>query len=225
MAAMREIENGKLSELEAEEEDEEVQSVIDQPLTLYDSKGTPIDFSAKLTLENILSQKALQRLTGLKNKHHLLSKEDIQKELFKIVDVCLCFLHEYRTNQFELNCESATTINELSASLCCFVEFSSIREVVVAYMRRCMIVPYLKSYKLAVCVLEDMKLALKLGRRCLIKMIVELAIAFDQSNPRYLLNRLFLDDWCLLLQRVPEETIETISQLLSQVEVKFEELF
>eukprot|EP00981_Chlorochromonas_danica_P005367 scaffold1088_cov177-Ochromonas_danica.AAC.3 len=70
---------------------------------------------------------------------------------------------------------------------------------VIAYsMRRLVTYAYLRSWTLGLKVIDDVLLALQAGRRCLLLLLVRLALTFEHSHGQgafYLFNHIYLKDW------------------------------
>lgn len=178
----------------------------------------------RFDLKSVLTEKAQKRLFRLKNREYLMDKNESRIALLGILDVSLAYLHEYRSNDFELTCESGWVINKLSATLSCFVEFENVEQLLVSFMRRALLVPLFKSFNFAKKVIEDLKDLLKLGKRFLLKLLLEIASVFATNAPRYLLNTIYIEDMCVFIQKMDDKNIQDLLNELGEVVVKFEDL-
>jgi hypothetical protein len=66
--------------------------------------------------------------------------------------------------------------------------------------RRCLIYPYLRTWKLVKKVFVDVTKILFLGQRCVLKCFLQIYRIFEKTDNYYLLNKLFIDDYCVWLQ-------------------------
>lgn len=179
---------------------------------------------AELPLVDFLDPKSYEKLTKIRNREHLLSEAQSKRTVLAVAEAVLAFLHDYRANDFELNCESGWTISKLSATLSCFVEFSESREMLISFLRRCLVVPYFKSFALGLRVIQDFREAWKFGRKLLLKVLLEILRVFDLSAPRYLLNRLYVEDWIVFVQKVDEKLLEGVMKELFAIQISMEDL-
>lgn len=93
--------------------------------------------------------------------------------------------------------ESGKTINETSIMLSCSVSLSglSVREVLVECFRRCITYSLYKSLK--ICVHVQQILMKYLSRGYIGVILEDLHKLMEKSEPRYLLNKIFIDDYLL----------------------------
>uniref|UniRef100_A0A1B6H022 Protein SHQ1 homolog n=1 Tax=Cuerna arida TaxID=1464854 RepID=A0A1B6H022_9HEMI len=160
-----------------------------------------------------------ESLKKLGNKEFLLSKEDKVSVWLSLVDIVFAFAYNHRTTLGENTVESAWTINKLSATLSWFANHSSIHSVVVSCFRRMLTYPLYRHWNLAELVLRDTIAIMKLGRRQVLKCLLEVHSLFTHSEPRYLLNQLYISDYCIWLQRASERKLAKFTETLEQVDI------
>ncbi|KAG8323262.1 Hsp90 cochaperone shq1 [Homalodisca vitripennis] len=160
-----------------------------------------------------------ESLKKLGNKEFLLSKEDKVSVWLSLVDIVFAYAYNHRTTLGENTVESAWTINKLSATLSWFANHSSIHGVVVSCFRRLLTYSLYRHWDLAQLVLKDTISILKLGRRQVLKCLLEVHSLFNHSEPRYLLNQLYISDYCIWLQRASERKLAKFTEALEQVNV------
>jgi protein SHQ1 len=135
--------------------------------------------------------------------------------LLNLVDILFAYCYDCRLNQGESNVESAYTIARLSCSFSWLDTFSRAEddvETVLKYsLRRSLIYPYLRSWRFARKVMTDVAKVLYLGRRCVLKVLLSIRAVFEHTDTHYLLNKLFIDDYCLWLQGCASDTRVTPS--------------
>ena len=134
----------------------------------------------------------------------------------KLIDVLLAFCYENRMGCGELNVESHWTIRKLSATLSWLEDFTSLEQVCKSFARRCLVFPYLRRWD--VCCKAAMDCAMILDdSRWMLRAMLKIRQQLSQSQSAYLLNKLFVDDMCVLLQVKNQswlEEIPTIQQVL-----------
>uniref|UniRef100_A0A1B6M5G6 Protein SHQ1 homolog n=1 Tax=Graphocephala atropunctata TaxID=36148 RepID=A0A1B6M5G6_9HEMI len=166
-----------------------------------------------------LTETEKSMLKNLGNKEFLLNKEDKVSVWLSLVDIVFAFAYNHRTTLGENTVESAWTINKLSATLSWFANHSSVRGVVVSCFRRLLTYSLYRHWDLAQLVLKDTIAILKLGRRQVLKCLLEVHSLFAHSEPRYLLNQLYISDYCIWLQRASERKLARFAEALEQVNI------
>ncbi|CAB3992811.1 Hypothetical predicted protein [Paramuricea clavata] len=134
------------------------------------------------------------------------------------------FSYNKRTTFGENTVESAWTISKLSSTLSWFERFTSLEEVLDACVRRSLSYPLYRYWELSCKVLQDVKDIFKLGRRKILKCLLEILMLFNESEPRYLLNELYITDYCIWLQKVKERKIESLAKKLLETEIRKESI-
>ncbi|XP_012529997.1 protein SHQ1 homolog isoform X2 [Monomorium pharaonis] len=166
----------------------------------------------------VFSEGEIDLLKELPNKEYLLDADDVQKLSLNLVDILYASCYNHRTTLGENTPESSWTINKLSSTLCWFQNFSSVDEVITACIRRSLCYPLYRNWELSIKVFEDVKKVLLLGRIYIVKRFCEIHHLFNTScEPRYILNQLYIKDFLIWLQRLPESLIESLHSALSNV--------
>uniref|UniRef100_A0A146KTI1 Protein SHQ1 homolog n=1 Tax=Lygus hesperus TaxID=30085 RepID=A0A146KTI1_LYGHE len=167
-------------------------------------------------LECKLTQDETEYLKDLGNRDYLLDAQAAKSALLSLADIVFAYAYNFRTFTGENTVESAWTINKLSATLSWFQTFETAAEVKVACVRRSLIYPLYRHYALSMKVLEDTVKILKLGRRQILKCLIDVHKLFNASEPRYLLNQLYITDYCIWLQKVSDHKIESLVKRLEE---------
>jgi hypothetical protein len=93
----------------------------------------------------------------------------------------------------------------------------SVREVMIESARRCLIYPYLRTWKLVKKVFVDVTKILFLGQRCVLKCLLQIYRIFEKTDNYYLLNKLFIDDYCVWLQFLrSNSTLSLLTELAKE---------
>ncbi|XP_014246336.1 protein SHQ1 homolog [Cimex lectularius] len=176
--------------------------------------------------ENVsLHQEEKNYLKELGNRDYIMNSNETKVALLSLVDILFAYAYNYRTTQGEENnVESAWTVNKLSSTLSCFQSFQDITEVKTACVRRSLIFPLYRNWDLSMKVLGDTHAILLKGKRQILKCLIEIHKMFNQSEPRYLLNQLYITDYCIWLQKISEKKISHLALYFSQINLNKEEI-
>lgn len=109
--------------------------------------------------------------------------------------------------------ESNLSSGELQASK---AREEAVSNVIKFNLRRCMIYPYMRVWKLARKVLADVARILFLGRRAILKCLLQLRSTFEHTDTHYLLNTIYVDDYCNWLQQHEEVLSEEALQAFAK---------
>lgn len=66
-------------------------------------------------------------------------------------------------------------------------------------------------------VVDDCRKVLAAGRKAALRPLLRLRRLLDQSEPRYLLNQLYVDDYCVWIQRAADDTLRSLADALAAV--------
>ena len=69
-----------------------------------------------------------------------------------------------------------------------------------ALYRRSLAYPWYRNYELIKKCQEDVYVLLKLGKRAILKALLELKDLFDHHDIYYIYSKIFLDDYCIWCQ-------------------------
>lgn len=99
----------------------------------------------------------------------------------------------------EMSVESAKTVNKTSGVLNCLVDYEehNIKYALQDSIRRCIVYSLYKHLDIGWKVLKFLEKYL--SQDLLINIMTELRRMFGESDPRYLLNTIYLDDFCIYL--------------------------
>lgn len=143
---------------------------------------------------------------------------DEQSLYLSLIDILFAFCYDHRTTQGESTVESAYTITMLSPTLSSFEDYRKypdeeltsynqqhldtlpLRDVLVQSARRTLIYPYLRTWKLVKKIYVDLTKILFLGQRCILKCLLQIHRIFEKTDTYYLLNKLYIEDYCIWLQ-------------------------
>ena len=89
--------------------------------------------------------------------------------------------------------------------------FTSLKDVAVCFLRRSLSYPLYRHFKLSLKVIEDTVNIFKQGKKSLLKSLLDIFQLFAKSDPRYLLNQLYIQDYCIWIQNCSEETLKSLA--------------
>ncbi len=204
------IENERYHLYGYENDNDEIGHLLDLPLTLFDNQNKPLVIESYLTeagelsLKSLLSDKQYEKILSIKSKSVIAEESEKRRMALALVDIVLAFLYDWRVTEFETNCESNWTINKLSGVLSCFVEFEVVNDLLICFYRRALTFPLYRNIDLCQIIIKDLTLILRAGKRFLLKILLEVHRIFDLNSPKYLLNRIYIDDFCVWVQKTDE---------------------
>mmetsp|Transcript_24493 Transcript_24493/g.27238 ORF Transcript_24493/g.27238 Transcript_24493/m.27238 type:complete len:464 (-) Transcript_24493:28-1419(-) len=142
----------------------------------------------------------LETLLKLPNKEYIVSNPRIL--LYGVVDILFAYAYDYRTTKGEHTVESAWTIRKLSATLSWQEQFVSAKDALSASVRRSLVYPLYRHWKLSTKVIHDVKKILMLGKRAVLRCFLDIHRLFNTSDNKHYLNHLYIRDYCIWLQTV-----------------------
>jgi protein SHQ1 len=126
-------------------------------------------------------------------------------------------LYDYRTTEFEHNSESGWTVNKISSVFSCCVNFDknfftlseephlnffeeAVTNVLISCYRRVLCYPLYRNIKICKKVQEDLSGILTRGIFQILKFFLKTRILFERSEPRHILNKIYVDSFIKWLQ-------------------------
>ncbi len=88
----------------------------------------------------------------------------------------------------------------MSSTLSWFDSFTDLLSVLIACCRRTLIYPLIRSFKLAKKCLLDVIEIFSMGKCAILQCLLQIRRVFLDEEHRYLLNTLYLNDYCLWIQ-------------------------
>ncbi|KAI1297287.1 Protein SHQ1 -like protein [Halotydeus destructor] len=160
------------------------------------------------------------RMKNLPRKSFLLEKSEQRKLLLGMIDILFGYCYDLRANEGEHNVESAWTLCKLSSTLSWLDCFDSIQEVLISSVRRSLCFPLYRNWQLSNRVVNDVVHVLKSGKRCIIKCFLDIHQLMNESgDSRYILNDLYITDYCVWLQKVNESTFSALAAAIEETNI------
>ena len=223
-------------------------------------------------IEEDLNEKDKQFLESIKDKNNKDNFDDIENEvlykisklninsdsinnesgknIFKykfsfylnIIDILFGYLYNCLITEYENSSESGWTINKLSATLSCLIDFDlnyysqsneisfdilkeTIENLIISCYRRILIYPLYRNIKICHKVKNILIKVLNLGRFSVLKCLLKVKNIFDRNEPRFLLNIIYIDPLIKWIQNYGNDKIfEIIKEEISKVNINKEQL-
>lgn len=132
-----------------------------------------------------------------------------------LVDLMFAYAYNLRTVEGENTVESAWTIVKLSSVLSWFDKLTTLQEALMSSARRALIYPLYRNWSLVQVIFRDVYQLFYLGKRAILRALIEMKQLCDISETKHILSRLYLDDYCVWIQGVPRKRFAVMaSQIL-----------
>lgn len=160
-----------------------------------------------------------EQLRKFTNRNYLLDKGSSQMVYTSLVDILLAYAYEVRSTEGETNTESSWNIWKLSGTLCWLETYHSLQGVIVSFSRRVLCYPFYRHFQMALKAIEDVIFILQLGKAAVLKCLLAIHQVFRESDPAYLLNDLYITDYCIWIQKVKSKKLASLAESLRNVKV------
>ena len=161
------------------------------------------------------SEEEKEVMRGLKSKRHLVDEPAVS--LLTMLDLLFAYAYNHRTTMGDDTCESAWTIWKLSASLAWFEEFRNIDYAMHTAAKRSLCYPLYRNWRLCEAVLGDVVQILQCGRNTVLRCLLQMKHLFDHTEIKYLYSILYLNDYCVWIQRVSDTALQQCLAALQEV--------
>ncbi|XP_070707827.1 protein SHQ1 homolog isoform X2 [Pempheris klunzingeri] len=172
-----------------------------------------------------------EQLRKFTNRSFLLDKTCRHQVWLSLVDVLLAYSYEVRCTEGEHSVESPWTIRKLSGTLSWLETFGSLQDVLVSFGRRVCCYPLYRHFNMVSAAVRDTTKILQSGKACVLKCLLDIHKVFRENEPAYILNDLYITDYCIWIQRVKSkkmtalaETLQNTSPRKKDLELDLEEL-
>jgi len=165
------------------------------------------------------TQAELDCLKELPKKSFLLEKKEKLDACIGLVDILYSYCYSNRINCGEKNVEAGWTIAKLSSTLSWFDSFESLDDVLIACFRRSLCFPLYRNWKLSQAILQDLLKLLSSGKKAILKCLVDIRATFNEGESRYLLNNLFINDYCVWIQYFKDKHLKSLVDSLKKVKL------
>ncbi|KAJ8258544.1 hypothetical protein COCON_G00175560 [Conger conger] len=160
------------------------------------------------------SEEEKDQLRKFTNRSYLLDRKSRLHAWLGLLDVVLAYAYDVRATEGEHNVESSWNIRKLSGTLCWLETYSSVQEVLVSFGRRVLCYPLHRHFGLVTAAIKDAALILRSGKACVLKCLLDVHKIFRENDPAYILNDLYITDYCVWIQRVKAEKLTALAEPL-----------
>ncbi|XP_072016545.1 protein SHQ1 homolog [Amphiura filiformis] len=167
----------------------------------------------------VLSEEERDQMMKLSKKNYLLDQKTEASVLLGLIDVLFAYAYDVRTTEGEHSVESAWTICKLSPTLSWLDWFTSLDDVINACFTRGLCYPLYRHWQLNLQVLEDVTMMFHLGRKQLLKCLLDIHRILSQDEPHYILNDLYITDYCVWIQSIGRAKILSLAQALDKFQI------
>lgn len=146
-----------------------------------------------------------QQLLQLPRKEYLMGGASAERRaLCGLLDLLFAYCYDVRATEGDPTVESGWTVRSLSSLLSYLDQHEGVAEAATACVRRALCRPLLRHWRLALAVLADVARLLSLGRGAVLAALLRCRSLLQRHlDLGYLLNRVWLDDYCVWVQQLP----------------------
>ncbi|KAF7656216.1 hypothetical protein LDENG_00044580 [Lucifuga dentata] len=202
-------------------EDEEIQGLL--KFRPWWAKLNPSSDQEEEAAVSFTDDEKMQ-LRKFTNRSYLLDKTSRYQAWLSLVDILLAYAYEVRTTEGEHNVESPWTIRKLSGTLCWLEAYSSLQEVLVAFGRRVVTYPLFRHFAMVSAAIHDAAKILQSGKACVLKCLLDIHKVFRENDPAYILNDLYITDYCVWIQRVKSKKVAALTSTLQKASLQKKDL-
>ncbi|KAI8881454.1 SHQ1-domain-containing protein [Backusella circina FSU 941] len=215
----------ELKRIQKNSKEAEVKKPLIQEVTPNDA-STDIDMNGlkiEDTQESLIkfTSKDNEFMRNLPRKEYLLSNE--KSTYLGLVDLMFAYSYNYRLTEGENNVESVWCIGKISSMLSSLEQHITLKEVIVSSFRRALTYPLYRNFELCEKILQDVYILFKLGKRAILKALLDMKDVFDHHDVYYIYSKVYLDDYCVWIQHASDNVLRTLAHELHHFVVKKEE--
>ncbi|MEE6502476.1 hypothetical protein FKM82_004531 [Ascaphus truei] len=177
-----------------------------------DSESSPLPNSQEKPVPFTAEEK--EQMRKFTNKSHLLDKKSRHLAYLGLIDILLAYCYEICVTEGEKNVESAWNIRKLSGTLSWFENYTSIKDVLVSFGRRVLCYPLYRHFHLVTKAVRNTGSLLKMGKAAVLKCLLDIHAIFQANDPAYILNDLYVTDYCIWIQKAKSKKVTALSDCL-----------
>ncbi|CAD7684978.1 unnamed protein product [Nyctereutes procyonoides] len=162
------------------------------------------------------SEEEKYQLRKFVNKSYLLDKRAHRQVYYGLIDILLAYCYETCVTEGERNVESAWNIRKLSSTLCWFETWTNVHEILVSFGRRVLCYPLYRHFKLVMKAYRDTIKILQLGKSAVLKCLLDVHKIFQENDPAYILNDLYISDYCVWIQKAKSSKLAALAEALNE---------
>ncbi|XP_047204635.1 protein SHQ1 homolog isoform X2 [Girardinichthys multiradiatus] len=170
------------------------------------------------------SDEEKEQLRKFTNRSYLLDKTSRYQAWLSLVDILLAYSYEVRSTEGEHSVESPWTVRKLSGTLCWLETYSCLLDVLVSFGRRVLCYPLYRHFALVTSAISDTVKIFQSGKACILKCLLEIHKVFRENDPAYILNDLYITDYCIWIQRVKSKKVMELATVLQNASLQKKDL-
>nr|KAF6476170.1 SHQ1, H/ACA ribonucleoprotein assembly factor [Rousettus aegyptiacus] len=149
--------------------------------------------------ENHAALEEKYQLRKFVNKSYLLDKRAQRQVYYSLIDILLAYCYETRVTEGEKN------------------TWTNVHEILVSFGRRVLCYPLYRHFKLVMKAYRDTIKLLQLGKSAVLKCLLDIHKIFQESDPAYILNDLYISDYCVWIQKAKSKKLAALAEALKEV--------
>ncbi|XP_072308002.1 protein SHQ1 homolog [Eucyclogobius newberryi] len=165
-----------------------------------------------------------EQLRRFTNRSYLLDKTIRRQVWLSLVDILLAYCYEVRSTDGEHNVESPWTVRKLCGTLSWLEAYSCLKDALVSFGRRVLCFPLYRHFDMVSAAINDTTKILQLGKGCVLKCLLDIHRVFRENEPAYILNDLYITDYCIWIQRVKSKKLTALASALQKISLKKKDL-
>lgn len=189
---------------------------------LINHKGNPTFFNEEEHF--VFKEEEKERLIQLPNKDFILDKIEEHKVFLSLVDIIFGYVYDHRTTEGDSTSESPWTICKLTGTLSWLDTFTSLEDVLTTNARRSLCYPLYRHWSLIEKIIEDVRRIFVLGRRWILRCLLDIKSILQGDETKYILNELYITDLSIWIQKVKRKRISSIANKLQCIQVCKEDM-
>uniref|UniRef100_A0A8C2G7V6 Protein SHQ1 homolog n=1 Tax=Cyprinus carpio TaxID=7962 RepID=A0A8C2G7V6_CYPCA len=178
------------------------------------------DPSAHSDTSITFTEEEKEQMRKFTNCSYLLDKKARFHVWLGLVDIILAYVYDVRTTEGEHNVESAWTIRKLSGTLSWLETYHSVQDVLVSFGRRTLCYPLYRHFSLITRAVKDVACIFQSGKACVLKCLLAIHKIFRENDPAYILNDLYITDYCIWIQRVKSKHVLELAESLHNAKLQ-----
>ncbi|XP_061779935.1 protein SHQ1 homolog [Nerophis lumbriciformis] len=172
----------------------------------------------------LFSDDEKEQMRKFTNRSYLLDKTSRYQVWLSLVDILLAYAYEVRSTEGDYNVESPWAIRKLSGTLCWLETYSSLQEVLVSFGRRVLCYPLYRHFDMVAAAIYDIAGILQSGKACVLKCLLDIHKVFRKNDPSYILNDLYITDYCIWIQRIKSKKLSALAATLQKASLQKKDL-
>ncbi|KAK9464570.1 SHQ1 protein-domain-containing protein [Lipomyces arxii] len=153
------------------------------------------------------------------------SKVKLKSVYLNLVPLIFAHCYDARTTMDDHTSESAWTMGKLAANIADLdSNFTSVRQVLIACIRRALAYPLYRNWQLSLRCLDDVYYILRGGKRAILKVLLDVNHLFEFHDVYYCYSKVVTEDYCAWIQTASDSVIRSLAHDIHHCEIKKEEL-